>query len=339
MAEVGGFLGALDVDLHGFSASLGTAPLADAPGFWSERLGQIEGRLQRGSPTDFAHLKGILRRRQLYCRTGFHLEIFPNGTVHGTRQDHSRFGEPRAGGGGGRADRTAALDADLDGQKQQQQQQPGVRGGARICFPPPPAIPEPRSLHRSMPETWGVRARPGWGGERRGGGVPSGHVAPRSTQDPPPPPGATSLGAGGAAGGSGQGSGLPGGGAPAGAPLGASVPACLPSLQPPSFQPRPGHVVARFLSSPPRWVSLSLSGQDEVNPPPHPSPSRYPRACVPPPSKQVSFPARPDRGRHNGRGARSKRRSVPHPEPLPIGPPQPATGKCSRNATPTPHPQ
>ncbi|KAK9393746.1 fibroblast growth factor 16 [Crotalus adamanteus] len=100
MAEVGGFLGSLD--LHGFSSSLGTAPLADSPGFLTERLGQIEGRLQRGSPTDFAHLKGILRRRQLYCRMGFHLELFPNGTVRGTRQDHSRFGEPgarRRGGG------------------------------------------------------------------------------------------------------------------------------------------------------------------------------------------------------------------------------------------------
>ncbi|KAM6381534.1 fibroblast growth factor 16 [Pluvialis apricaria] len=97
MAEVGGFLGALDPDLHGFPPALaggggGGLPLADSPGFLNERLGQIEGRLQRGSPTDFAHLKGILRRRQLYCRTGFHLEIFPNGTVHGTRQDHSRFG-------------------------------------------------------------------------------------------------------------------------------------------------------------------------------------------------------------------------------------------------------
>ena len=94
MAEVGGFLGTIDLDLQTFP-SLGTMPLPDTSVGLTERLGQIEGRLQRGSLTDFGHLRGILRRRQLYCRTGFQLEIFPNGTVHGTRQDHSRFGELR----------------------------------------------------------------------------------------------------------------------------------------------------------------------------------------------------------------------------------------------------
>ncbi|KAG2463776.1 FGF16 factor, partial [Polypterus senegalus] len=86
MAEVGLFHGPLEVDIAGFST------LADSPGVLSDRLGQIEGRLQKGSNSDFTHMNGILRRRQLYCRTGFHLEIFPNATVHGTRQDNSRYG-------------------------------------------------------------------------------------------------------------------------------------------------------------------------------------------------------------------------------------------------------
>ena len=57
-----------------------------------KRAGSFSKRKKR-SLSDHPELEGVLRRRQLYCRTGYHIQILSNGRVTGTDKDHDRNGE------------------------------------------------------------------------------------------------------------------------------------------------------------------------------------------------------------------------------------------------------
>lgn len=92
LGEVGGVFGIEGIPQVGSHFVL--TPFGDSSSsLLGEQLISGDRGLSRGATTDLTHLKGILRRRQLYCRTGFHLQILPDGTVQGTRRDHSRFGK------------------------------------------------------------------------------------------------------------------------------------------------------------------------------------------------------------------------------------------------------
>ncbi|XP_072263226.1 fibroblast growth factor 20 [Pyxicephalus adspersus] len=90
LPEIGSYLAGLDT-LGQIGSHFLLPPVREGTFLFHDPLAQAD-RLSRSTSSDLAHLQGILRRRQLYCRTGFHLQIMPDGNVLGTRQDHSRFG-------------------------------------------------------------------------------------------------------------------------------------------------------------------------------------------------------------------------------------------------------
>lgn len=105
LAEVGAFLGGLDGLGQPVGAHFLLPPAGERPALLGDRRATAERAARGGgaaaaaaAAADLAHLQGILRRRQLYCRTGFHLQILPDGSVRGTRQDHSLFGRRAARG-------------------------------------------------------------------------------------------------------------------------------------------------------------------------------------------------------------------------------------------------